>query len=891
MDDNQTVLKLRERSFDGNAYMEAPAVRDRFARALADMRERAGQLALEIGTDLPEFTRHDASHTDTLWELADLIAGPDVTLNPAEAFVFGGAILVHDLAMSKASHRFAGAELRDRPEWPDALAAELRTFLGRAPHPSELLSPPADPASMAEKTLLRTLHAEVAEEVPLSSGTALNGDRIYMLPDSDIRIAYGRLIGSIAASHHWDYDRVVDKFASSVGAPGFAPVEWKVDALRLACLLRTADAAHLDATRVPDILAAVRKLPSFSKQHWLFQSRLQRPYIQNGRLVFTAPDGFSRDEMASWWLAYDTLQLVDTELKGADAVLLEKGREPFQVRGLAHVESPREFSAVVPCREWEPVEARVKVGDVAGLVRRLGGAELYGTDPTIGLRELLTNACDAVKAREALTLYRGSRPFAGRVTTWIEECEDGNWLVCSDNGIGMTPKVLGHQLLDFGCSSWLRPEVASDNIGLLASRFEPTGKFGLGFFSAFMLGNRVEVWSRPLSGAPSDTWILEFSSGVEVRPTLRRAKRNQQMDEPGTMVRVLLDDGLIAESKGMAKFVTGAEFANERDAPVSLSELITYIIPAPQVDIYVSDAYPSQEPSLVMAKNDWLSIDGVSLLHRVFAASDDFNDSHMKRWNPREVAEKYGPKLRTIYGTDGTPVGRACLISDDSAGVTRYDVNNSSIVTSGPCRTSSSVRAAMGLFMGAPRRAARDYAIPVLSPDEIAQWATEEAQRVAEEIDTPAEWCLHVADAVIAFGGDPGTLPLWRAGGEYMTFEQATSWIRERSSLTVIDPMFATVTIGLEQQEIEVAHDVVLVESGYRPAVYGKDADWPTRNPSVFSAEGFFLRAVEKAWPESVADHLFTEFRESRSSVVIGSHEGKEVRVKAARLQRGAQPE
>jgi hypothetical protein len=394
-------------------------VRDRFSRALADMQERAGQLALEIGTDLPEYTRHDTPHTDALWELADLIAGPDVTLNPAEAFVFGASILAHDLAMSRASHRFTGAELRDRSEWPDVLAGELRSFLGRAPHPSELISPPAEPALAAEKELLRSLHADIANEIPISSWTALNGDHVYMITDPELRTAYGRLIGSIAASHHWTYDQVVDKFTSSVGAPAFAPVEWKIDALRLACLLRTSDAAHLDSSRAPDILAAIRNLPSLSRDHWVFQSRLQRPFVQSGRLVFTAPEGFAREEMASWWLAYDTLKLVDAEMRGEDAILLEKGRQPFRVRGLAHVDSPREFSSVVPCREWEPVEARIKVGDVARLVRRLGGAELYGSDPSVAIRELLTNACDAVKAREALTLYRGGHLFSGRVMTWI----------------------------------------------------------------------------------------------------------------------------------------------------------------------------------------------------------------------------------------------------------------------------------------------------------------------------------------------------------------------------------------------------------------------------------------------------------------------------------------
>lgn len=80
---------LRDRAFGHAAFTDAADVRDRFSRAFVDMKTRANQLALEIGTDLPEFTRHDEAHLDALWELADLIAGPGTEVNPAEAFVLG----------------------------------------------------------------------------------------------------------------------------------------------------------------------------------------------------------------------------------------------------------------------------------------------------------------------------------------------------------------------------------------------------------------------------------------------------------------------------------------------------------------------------------------------------------------------------------------------------------------------------------------------------------------------------------------------------------------------------------------------------------------------------------------------------------------------------------
>ncbi|WP_428981592.1 HD domain-containing protein [Nonomuraea composti] len=67
-----------------------------------------------------------------------------------------------------------------------------------------------------------------------------------------MRSTFGQLIGKIAASHWWDIERVASEFYTvEIGAPVNCPDEWTVDALKLACLLRLADAAHLDARRAP----------------------------------------------------------------------------------------------------------------------------------------------------------------------------------------------------------------------------------------------------------------------------------------------------------------------------------------------------------------------------------------------------------------------------------------------------------------------------------------------------------------------------------------------------------------------------------------------------------------------------------------------------------------
>ena len=53
------------------------------------LRDRVGLLLQEIKLNLPDLTQHDLSHCDALWEMADLIGGEELNLNPMEGFVLG----------------------------------------------------------------------------------------------------------------------------------------------------------------------------------------------------------------------------------------------------------------------------------------------------------------------------------------------------------------------------------------------------------------------------------------------------------------------------------------------------------------------------------------------------------------------------------------------------------------------------------------------------------------------------------------------------------------------------------------------------------------------------------------------------------------------------------
>lgn len=96
--------------------------RNLLVSALEAFRANTAILAAEISRDLPDFTVHDISHIDALWEIASIIAGSQITLNPIEAFVFGSSALLHDLGMASAAYVDGVGSLDKDVEWDDLIS-------------------------------------------------------------------------------------------------------------------------------------------------------------------------------------------------------------------------------------------------------------------------------------------------------------------------------------------------------------------------------------------------------------------------------------------------------------------------------------------------------------------------------------------------------------------------------------------------------------------------------------------------------------------------------------------------------------------------------------------------------------------------------------------------
>src|SRR6185503_5834368 len=160
--------------------------------------------------------------------------------------------------------------------------------------------------------------------------------------------------------------------------------------------------------------------------------------------------------------------------------------------------------------------------EVAELLNLMVHSVYSETD--IFLRELISNASDACdKLRyEAIArpeLLAGNDRLAIRLTP---DAKAGT-LTIADSGIGMTQQELIDNLGTIarsGTKAFLQGLAeAKDGTGLI-------GKFGVGFYSAFMVADRIEVISRRAGSDQTWVWRSEGGAGFEVGPASEeQAKR------------------------------------------------------------------------------------------------------------------------------------------------------------------------------------------------------------------------------------------------------------------------------------------------------------------------------------------------------------------------------
>ncbi|WP_286838240.1 ATP-binding protein [Spongiibacter sp.] len=657
-----------------------------------------------------------------------MLVGESYPLNPLEGFILGGAILLHDAALCFEAYEGGLTKIRETVEWKDSFAAV-----------SDRTNNESARKHSADFQAIRLLHAGQASQLCSRSWKSNDAPEHFLISDEHLRTNVGELIGQIAASHHWSIEEVQSQLPRFVNSPSEFPSEWTVCPQKIACILRCADAMHIDGRRAPDFLYALLNRSGVSLSHWKAQNWIGRPSIDPvdpGHLLITSTRSFAESDFEAWWVAYDAARLIDREIRASNSLLSELDvpeAPPFDCKGVSGVDSPRLMSTYLRVSGWQPCNAELHVGNVEGLVRQLGGEQLYGnTDQLwVVLRELIQNARDAIAARQVL-----QSDYVGSVTVRVKSC--GHYeLEVEDDGLGMSERVLTSVLLDFGSSFWSTELVRSEFPGLRASKYKPVGRFGIGFYSAFMVAESVSVISRRWDCGLDDCRELKFKNQLSLRPLMCTGK------VPGftssTRVTLQLKDDVIPQGLSF-KVRTPRMGAQEFFVP--LGAMLQRLVAGLDVQVYLEQG------------------DGAKLLLHPGTPAKDVHDwlkkiSFSEFLNGDESADKvrgHIQRMRPItVGDEQIGLAALSLMHADRGFLSLFTVGGLAVNPSASGQDSF-----IGYIDCPPLTAKRNQVALKDHPNfqEISNWAEEQLGLIRSQGLDPIDACF-LPHALAEFGVDP----------------------------------------------------------------------------------------------------------------------------------------
>ena len=222
------------------------------------------------------------------------------------------------------------------------------------------------------------------------------------------------------------------------------------------------------------------------------------------------------------------------------------------------------------------------------------------SDRDIFIRELISNGCDAISKLNKLSLmgeYTLPEEYAPAIQ--VEVNDEEKTISFTDNGLGMTADEVDkyiNQIAFSGAKDFL--EKYKDK----ATEDQIIGHFGLGFYSAFMVSDRVTIDSLSWQeGAEAVHW--ESDSGMDF--SMEASDRTKV----GTTITLYLNDD-------------AAEFANEFRAREILDKYCAFM----PVEIYLRKA--GAEPEYEEVETDEKDAEGKPVKEKVLKAPTPVNDIH-----------------------------------------------------------------------------------------------------------------------------------------------------------------------------------------------------------------------------------------------------------------------
>ena len=144
------------------------------------------------------------------------------------------------------------------------------------------------------------------------------------------------------------------------------------------------------------------------------------------------------------------------------------------------------------------------------------------SEKDIFLREIVSNASDAItKLRRLESL--GIRESNGeKYAVHVKLDKDAQTLTVSDNGIGMSEEEVNKYICSIALSGAVDFIQKYESESSDGQKSGIIGHFGLGFYSAFMVSNSVEIETKSYTDAPAVHWVCSESGEYEMSTGTRK---------------------------------------------------------------------------------------------------------------------------------------------------------------------------------------------------------------------------------------------------------------------------------------------------------------------------------------------------------------------------------
>ncbi|HEX5551857.1 MAG TPA: molecular chaperone HtpG [Chitinophagaceae bacterium] len=160
-------------------------------------------------------------------------------------------------------------------------------------------------------------------------------------------------------------------------------------------------------------------------------------------------------------------------------------------------------------------DIRVQTENIFPIIKKF----LY-SDHDIFLRELISNAVDATQKLKTLSGVGEFKGELGKLRIDVKVNEDDSTITISDNGIGMNADEVDqyiNQVAFSGAESFLEKYKGQNPANII-------GHFGLGFYSAFMVSDKVEIFTKSWRDEPAVRWECDGSPEYTLEETTKEKR-------------------------------------------------------------------------------------------------------------------------------------------------------------------------------------------------------------------------------------------------------------------------------------------------------------------------------------------------------------------------------